>query len=564
MEAVLAHDLVIRGGTIYDGTGTAPVTGDIAIDGDTITAIGDVSGTGAEEIDATDHIVTPGFVDIHTHLDAQISWDPMLTPVSWHGVTTALMGNCGVTFAPCKVEDRELLAGMMETVEDIPKDAIMSGLPWNWEHYGEYLDSVETMNPAINIAGLVGHCALRFYVMGERAVEEQATPEERREMAEIAGAAVKDGAVGFSTSRILLHHLPDGRHIPGTHAAHEELEEIAQAVGGQGGLMQNVTNMRGDFDGEMDLLAKEARAGGGRVLFSTGAGPTNDFGDGVCNAVREMRADGLDINAVAIPRGSGFVTGLQCSLLWRPAPWKRLARMSFEDRLKAIRDPETRRDLIDSAKDEDLASYGDIFKMTSMEHIVWLGDGERPNYTGGRETSLQALADGAGEVPVETFLRLSDESDGKALFTVRFFNQNIESLKRVLSEDFIMPGLGDAGAHVSQIMDSGWSTFVLSHWARDAGLYSLEDAVRRISAEPARVMGFSDRGTLAPGLRADVNVIDLDRLAERMPEMVYDFPGGAKRFIQRALGYQATVCNGQIILRDDEHTGARPGRVLRH
>ena len=560
----MTHDLVIRGGTIYDGTGAPPITGDIAVDGDTVTTIGEVSGSGREEIDATDHIVTPGFVDIHTHFDAQIGWDPMLTPVSWHGVTTALMGNCGVTFAPVRADGRELLASMMETVEDIPKDAILTGLPWDWEHYGEYLDSVETMNPAINIAGLVGHCALRYYVMGERAVEEQATPEERREMAEIAGAAVKAGAVGFSTSRILLHHLPDGRHIPGTHAAHEELEEIAQAVGGAGGLMQNVTNLRGDFNGEMDLLAKQARAGGGRVLFSIGAGPTNEFGDGICDAVKAMRDDGLDINALTIPRGSGFVTGLQCSLLWRPAPWKRLAKMSFDDRLAAIRDEVLRRELIDSGKGEILQDYGGIWRMTGYDHIVWLGDAERPHYTGGQETSLQAMADAAGEHPVETFLRVSDESDGMALFTVRFFNQNLESLKRMLAQDFVLPGLGDAGAHVSQIMDAGWSTFVLSHWGRDTGFYSLTEAVRRISSAPARILGFSDRGTLTPGLRADINVIDLDRLAERMPRMVHDFPGGAKRFIQRADGYKATVCNGEIILRDDEHPGARPGRVLRH
>ena len=216
----MMHDLVIRGGTIIDGTGAPPFAGDIAVDGDSIVAVGAVAGPGREEIDATDHIVTPGFVDLHTHFDAQIGWDPMLTPVSWHGVTTVLMGNCGVTFAPCRAEDRELLAGMMEAVEDIPKAAILSGLPWNWEHYGDYLDSVETMSPAINIAGLIGHCALRFYVMGERAVEEQATPDERREMAGIARTAVKAGAVGFSTSRILLHTLPDGRNVPGTHADH--------------------------------------------------------------------------------------------------------------------------------------------------------------------------------------------------------------------------------------------------------------------------------------------------------------------------------------------------------
>ena len=356
----MVHDLVIRGGTIIDGSGDAQVIGDIAIDGDSITEVGAVSSTGREEIDATDTIVTPGFIDLHTHFDAQIGWDPMLTPVSWHGVTTALMGNCGVTFAPCRAGDRELLAGMMEAVEDIPKDAILSGLPWDWEHYGEYLNSVETMTPAINVAGLVGHCALRFYVMGERAVEEQATPEERSEMAAIARTAVKDGAVGFSTSRLLFHHLPDGRHVPGTHADHQELVEIAEAVGSEGGLMQNVTNLRSDFDGEIALLAKEARASGGRVLFSMTAGPTNEYGDSICEAVSAMRAEGLDINAISIPRGSGFVTGLQCNLIWRSKPWKRLGEMGLEERLAAIRDESARRELIEAKRKLSLttATYG--------------------------------------------------------------------------------------------------------------------------------------------------------------------------------------------------------------
>ncbi len=560
----MTHDLVIRGGTIIDGTGAAPTTGDIAIDDDRITAMGDVPASGVEEIDAGDHIVTPGFVDLHTHFDAQIGWDPMLTPVSWHGVTTALMGNCGVTFAPCRSQDRELLAGMMETVEDIPKDAILAGLPWDWEHYGQYLDSLETMNPAINVAGLIGHCALRFYVMGERAVEEQATDEERRQMAQIAAGAVRAGAVGFSTSRILFHHLPDGRHVPGTHADHGELVEIAHAVGAEGGLMQNVTNLRGDFDGEMALLEKQARASTSRVLFSMSAGRTGSFGSRVAGAVRAMREQGLDVSAISIPRGSGFVIGLQCSLPWRSPPWQQLRKMAFQERLQAVRDPATRQALIDGARSEDMAEWGDIWRLTGMDGIMWLGDGKCPNYVGGRESSLQSLADAAGEHPAETFLRMADESDGRALFTVRFFNHNLDSLRELLSHDFIMPGLGDAGAHVSQIMDAGWSTFVLSHWARDDGLYTLEEAVRRITSAPARILGLADRGTLEPGKRADVNVVDLDRLGEQMPKIVHDFPGGAPRFVQRAAGYRATICNGAVILRGDEHTGARPGRVLRH
>jgi len=237
---------------------------------------------------------------VHTHLDAQVAWDPDLTPISWHGVTTALLGNCGVTFAPCKPGDRELLAGMMETVEDIPREAILEGLSWNWESYGEYLNELQQLNPAINIAGLIGHCALRFYVMGERGVEEDATPEDSARMAEIVEQAVLDGAVGFSTSRFLGHYLPDGRHVPGTHAQHEELVAIADVVGRHGALMQNVMNFGGDYDGEMALLRKEAEKA--RVLFSHGTGKSSSYGNKVEASIMEMRQEGLDVNAIAIPR----------------------------------------------------------------------------------------------------------------------------------------------------------------------------------------------------------------------------------------------------------------------
>lgn len=547
------HDLVIRGGLVVDGTGAEPRKADVAIDGDAIVAIGEV-GEGKKEIDADGHVVTPGFVDLHTHLDAQIGWDPMLTPISWHGVTTALLGNCGVTFAPVKPGDREFLAGMMETVEDIPKDAIMTGLSWNWEHYGEYLDELENLNPAINVAGMIGHCALRYYVMGERAVDEQPTDEEKRRMAEIAGQAVKDGAVGFSTSRFLGHYIPDGRHVPGTHAEHEELVEIARAVGNQGALMQNVMNMGSDFDGEIELLRKEA--GEARVLFSHGTGRTNSYGDKVEELIMGMREDGLDVSAIAIPRASGFVTGLQAYLPWRGDAWSELFKMDFDERLAAIHDQSFVARLVERANDK-----GPII---SADMIFYLGDGDKPNYVGGPSESLQAMADGAGETPVETFLRLSRETNGKALFTLRFFNQNMDALAKAIKSEFCLPSLGDAGAHVSQIMDSGWATFVMTHWHRDAGLYSLPEVVRRLTSAPARIIGLKDRGTLEPGKKADVNVIKLDELSERMPEIVHDFPGDAPRFIQKAKGYRATVCNGEVILENDEHTGARAGAVLRH
>ena len=548
------HDLIIRGGLMVDGAGSDPSVADIAVKDGLITEVGSDLGAAKRTIDAEGLVVTPGFVDVHTHLDAQVAWDPDLTPISWHGVTTALLGNCGVTFAPCKPGDRELLAGMMETVEDIPREAILEGLSWNWESYGEYLNELQHLNPAINIAGLIGHCALRFYVMGERGVEEDATPEDSARMAEIVEHAVLDGAVGFSTSRFLGHYLPDGRHVPGTHAQHEELVAIADVVGRHGALMQNVMNFGGDYDGEMALLRKEAEKA--RVLFSHGTGKSSSYGNKVEASIMAMRQEGLDVNAIAIPRASGFVTGLQAYLPYRGGPWSELHDMDFDARCQAIQDSAFCERLVAQAKERGA--------LISEDQVFYLGDGDRPNYVGGPSESLAAMAAGRGLHPSELFLELSRSTNGKALFTLRFFNQNMDALAEAISSDFCIPSLGDAGAHVSQIMDSGWATFVLSHWHRDAGLFTLSEAVRRLTSMPAAMIGLKDRGRLAPGMRADINVVDLANLSERMPEIAHDFPNGAPRFIQKALGYRVTVCNGAVILENDELTGARAGTVLRH
>lgn len=550
----MSHDMVIRGGSVIDGTGNEPVAADVAIDDGRISVVGAVEAEGRHEIDASGYAVTPGFVDIHTHLDAQIGWDPALRPVSQHGVTTALLGNCGVTFAPVKPTDHELLAGMMETVEDIPKDAIMSGLSWNWESYGEYLDMVESLNPGINVAGLVGHCALRYYVMGDRGVAEEATAEDRKKLAEVVSESIRDGAVGFSTSRFPGHYIPDGRHVPGTFAAHEELVEISEAVAAENGLMQNVLNFA-NFDGEMALLEKEARAGS-RVLFSMGSGPDSTFSDRVMGRIAELNSEGFDLTAVSIPRGSGFLTGLQGQFLWGTPAWQELKKLKFPERLVAIKDDATRAVLTQEAKGQE--------NQRTYSRVFWLGDADQPNYVAGGENNLEHLADAAGEHAVETWLRMALETEGKAWFTLRMFNPNLEVLEGLISSEFCLPGLGDAGAHVSQIMDSGWSSFVLSHWLRTRGLYSPGEAIRRMTSAPARIIGLEDRGTLEVGKRADVNVIDLANVGEKMPEIVYDFPGGAPRLTQGATGYKATLVNGTVMLRDDEHTGLRAGAVLRN
>ncbi len=548
----MGHDLVIRGGTLVDGTGSAPVQADVAIDGDTIVEVGKVDGKGREEIRADGLNVAPGFVDLHTHLDAQIGWDPQVTSVSWHGVTTALLGNCGVTFAPCKASDREFLAGMMETVEDIPKNAILHGLPWNWESYGGYLDALEALGPSINIAGLVGHCAVRFYVMGERAVEEPATDDEVRQIAELAGQSVREGAVGFSTNRLPGHRLPDGRSIPGTFAHRDELRAVAKEVGAAGGIMQTVSDFR-DFDAELDLIRDEARTARG-ALFSTAA----EIGvERMDERVKAMRAEGLNVTSVTVPRSGGGVGGLSTNNFFRTDGWNELRKLDLAGRLKAIRDPETRRRLVDEVKAQgDEAAEG-------MKRWFYMGDQARPCYTQSLDQSLYHQAKELGEHPVETWLRISDQTDGKALFHLRGFNVDLKALEGLIRTEWAMPGLGDAGAHVSQMIDSGWSTFILSHWHRDSGVYSIEEAVRRISSVPAGVLGLKDRGTVEVGKRADVNVFDISRLEERMPEIVHDFPFGAPRFIQRAAGYKATVCNGTVVLRDDELTGERAGQVLR-
>ncbi|MAI42384.1 MAG: amidohydrolase family protein [Candidatus Azotimanducaceae bacterium] len=559
----MGHDVVIRGGNVVDGTGREPFHADIAIDDDQITAIGKVSGKGTEEINADGLQVSPGFIDLHTHMDAQISWDPLVTSISWHGVTTALLGNCGVTFAPCKSSDREYLAAMMETVEDIPREAIMSGLPWTWEFYGDYLNAVENLGPSINVAGLVGHCATRYYVMGERSVEELATEDEIRQIANLAERSVKEGAFGFSTNRLPEHVLPDGRSIPGTFAAPKELEAVAKAIGPHGGLMQTVFGPKG-FEVDMEIIANGARHARA-ALFSTAVEIGNDRTN---KKVMKMLGEGSDVISITTVRGGGSVSSLINNVMpntqepnTSPA-WMELKKLNFADRLLRIRDSAFRAKLIEEVKVLDKEPDGYHFSgKNSFKHVFYMGNGDRPIYT--ETQSLRDIANNSGEHPVEVWLRIIDETDGKALFHNRAFNRDLEALEELITYDWVSPGLGDGGAHVGIMIDSGWSTFVLSHWHRDRGTYSLQEAIRKITAMPARALNLKDRGTLTIGKRADINVFDLARLEERMPEIVHDFPFGAPRFIQRAAGYKATLVNGKIVLKDDELTGIRAGNVLR-
>ncbi len=544
------YDIIIRGGTIIDGTGSDPVPGDVAVKNGLIAAlgnIGSIDGTAEREIDATGAVVTPGFIDIHTHLDAQIGWDPDMTPVSWHGVTTALIGNCGMTFAPCKPQDRPLLAGMMETVEDIPKEAILGGLAWDWEHYDEYLDSIERLGTAINVAGLVGHAAIRYYVMGDRSFAEQATDEELTQMAKLAATAVEKGAFGFSSNRYEPHVAPDGRPIPGTYAPVEELERITEEVAPRGGLMQLV-------GADMDCLRAVGDKANARVLFSYGNSGKPGAGRQAAEMLDQL-CEGRDITAISHVRGSGYLFGLQSGLPFRGDSWRELTGMNFDDRLAAIRNDDFASRLIAEAK----APKG---SHVPAGQCYFLGAGETPDYT--TTMSLADQADAAGEHWAETFVRLTRDTDGRALFNFRMFSTNIDEQAELFKSKHIYPGLGDAGAHVSQIMDAGWSSFLLSYWTRERGEFTLAETVEKMTSGPARVVGLHDRGTLKVGMRADINVFDPATVSERQPELVRDFPNQAPRYIQKATGFKATIVNGQLSLLDGELTGNRAGKVLRH
>jgi N-acyl-D-amino-acid deacylase len=546
----MSHDFVIRDGQIVDGLGGEPTPGDVAIDDGLITSVGKVDGKGKQEIDADGMTVTPGFIDLHTHLDAQICWEPDVSPLSCHGVTTALIGNCGMTFAPCKPEDRELLAGMMETVEDIPRESIMQGLPWDWVSYGDYLDSLDRMGPGINVAGMIGHGALRVFVMGERGVEEDATEEEKQEMARLVGEAIDHGAIGFSSNRYKQHKIPDGRSVPGTLADLDELVQIGNEVAKRNALYQSVGM-------QFDHIHHVQGETGARMLFNSALqGFDDNAGKNRLEAIAKI-AEGRDLTGTAQVRGSGALIGLQALVPGHfGEAWKKLRDLDVPARLSAIRDASFREQLITEAR----AFEGDWPKTSWM---YYLGNGVSPDHRLGDHNRLSDMANAAGEHWAETLLRLSDETDGRALFNHVGENQNLKAL-RDLFEGGVLPGVGDAGAHVVSMIDAGWATFVLSHWVRDDGLFTMGEAVRRMTSASARILGIKDRGSLTPGMRADINVFDADTVAETMPYRVIDFPAGASRLTQKSIGYKATLVNGQVHVADGELTGTRAGVIVRH
>jgi len=555
-------DIVIRNGSVIDGTGAPARNADVAITDGVISQIADkIDDIGTREIDAEGRIVTPGFVDIHTHLDAQIAWDPIQTSSCWHGVTSAVLGNCGVTFAPVAPGGAEVLAEMMESVEDIPQRAILEGLPWDWSTYGEYLQWVDRIDKGINVGGMVGHSAVRLAAMGERAMDETpSSVEDISAMVDLVDEAIEAGALGFSTSRTLLHVVPDGRQVPGTFADENELLAFGDVLGKHGNGIFEAAARLGERDREEHLpntraevawMGEVSRRSGRPVSFGlVSSSRRPDLFRKVVEFTREENEAGAHVRPQTTCRGIGVIYNLLNRLPFRNTAWKQIFDMPSEQRLAAISDPERRADLLSA----DLAAPADK---------LWIFPDGDARYDCQPEDSLQAEADRAGLSPVELFLDRCIASGGSLNLNYPILNESLESVQEMLDNPMVSLGLADAGAHVGQIMDSSQPTFYLTYWVREKQRWQLEEAIRRLTSDTADLFGIKGRGRLVEGAYADVNVIDFENLRLPQPEYVFDFPNGAGRYIQRATGYDYTIVNGQIFMDHGEHTGAFAGTTLR-
>ena len=561
------HDLVIRNGLVIDGTGSAAFPADVAVDGDRITAVGRVDGDAVRTIDATGRIVTPGFVDIHTHLDAAIAWDPAATSSCWHGVTSAIMGNCGVTFAPVKPGDADYLAKMMESVEDIPADSILSGLPWDWRTYGEYLASYEKLPKGLNIGGLVGHCAVRYYVMGPKSLDEDpaiATADDIAAMCDLVDEAMAAGAFGFSTSRTPEHRVPDGRKVPGTYAGPDELCAIADVLARHGvGVFEAAADVVRDGDPtypvahrELQWMEEVSRRSGRPVTF--GLVQERDDPAGfrkLLELTAEANGRGARIHPQATARPIGILFGIANRTPYDKCPsWRDLRSLTVPEKLARLRDPEMRARLVaevDAAPPR--LQPADAFYL-GPDHVRYQPDPAQ---------SLEAHARRRNQKPVETFIDTALETDGAALWSYPFLNHQTPAIEEMLGDPNVVMGLADAGAHVGQIMDTSQPTYFLTYWVRERQRWTLEQAIRKMTSDTAALFGITGRGVIAPGAFADLNVIDYDNLSLPAPEYVYDLPGGAGRYIQKSAGYDYTIVNGQVFMDHGTHTGVLAGRMLR-
>lgn len=562
------YDLVIRNGMVADGLGSDLIQADLAIANGRIAAVGSVTGKGAEEIDASGLLVTPGFVDIHTHYDGQATWDDRLLPSSWHGVTTLVMGSCGVGFAPVRRGDHEALIDLMEGIEDIPGTALHEGLTWEWETFREYLELLGKRQYDVDIGAILPHGPLRLYVMGERATKlEMANGEDIAEMRELARDAIAAGALGFSTSRSFNHKSTRGDLTPSFRAAEEELRNIALGLSDAGsGVLQWMSDFHDEERDEEYGMLQRIVAQSGRPM-SVSVGQTYDQPEvwrQTMQVIGNAREAGLEIRAQIAPRPVGVILGLTATNHpFRGCPsFEAIDDLPLAEKVAAMRDPNMRRTLVEEAS----SGKGNTLIRYTPSRLFPMG--EQPDYGKNPDNSVQAIADKTDQNVYDLIYDLLLEEEGANLLffaAVNYFDHNFDAIREMLSDPAAIVGIGDGGAHVGSISDASFPTTSLTMWGlkdTETGL-SLPDIIRRQTSEPAKAVELFDRGVIAPGMKADLNIIDIDRLSVKRPYVAYDLPAGAKRLLQRADGYVATIVSGVVTYRNGEATGALPGRLVR-
>jgi N-acyl-D-aspartate/D-glutamate deacylase len=566
------HDLVIRGGTVVDGTGNERYVADVAVDGGMITKVGGAVAPGKHEIDATGKIVAPGWVDIHTHYDGQATWDQEMAPSSWHGVTTVIMGNCGVGFAPAKPDKHDWLIGLMEGVEDIPGTALAEGMTWNWETFPEYLDELERLPRTIDIGTHVPHGSVRAYVMGERgARNEEPTETDIAQMSKVVEDGLRAGALGFSTSRTILHRSVDRELVPGTTATKEELIGIGRAMGRVGhGVFEMASDLKRDWK-EFEWMGELSRETGLPVTFAALQSIAKELPlDEQISEMRRENANGANIVAQIALRGNGIVMAWQGTVhpfRFRPA-WLEIMDKPWAEQLAHLKDPAFKQRMI---TEPNQFPESDLIGLIMIVAGGWTLQYEMTpsfNYEPRQNETIAARAAAAGVDPVEYAydLLMRDEGRGFIYFPIlNYADGNLNFLEKLQEAGDTVNSLSDGGAHCGTICDAASPTFMLQHWVRDRDgkRITLENAVKRQCRDTALLYGLEDRGVIAPGYLADINVIDFDKVQLSKPWLAFDLPAGGKRLLQKADGYVCTIKSGEVTFRDGAYLGVHPGRLIR-